>query len=99
MALLNYPAVSVQSSEDLEYACERCGRTFEPPPTRISLRWWQARGPVIERQQALARINDDAFQAFLGTFKLCHRCREFVCPLCWSKAGGMCTTCATARAG
>ena len=46
------------------------------------------------RREILAKKNDDAYQAFVQSFRFCHECRQFVCSDCWSKARGTCLTCA-----
>ena len=47
------------------------------------------------RPRLLARRNDDAFQAFVGSFGLCRQCRGFVCSKCWNEKTRTCRACAT----
>ena len=46
------------------------------------------------RPRWLAKRNDDAFQAFVGSFGLCGQCRGFVCSKCWNEKKRTCRACA-----
>jgi hypothetical protein len=46
------------------------------------------------RRDLLSKMDDDAYQAFVLSFRFCHECRQFVCNDCWSKSRGTCLTCA-----
>jgi hypothetical protein len=50
------------------------------------------------RMQLLARLDDDAYQKFVRSFKFCHECRQFVCSSCWSNSRRTCLGC-FAKAG
>jgi hypothetical protein len=52
-------------------------------------------GVGVARRELLAKMDDEAYQAFVVSFRFCHECRQFVCNDCWSKARGTCLTCAT----
>jgi hypothetical protein len=45
------------------------------------------------RPRLLAKRNDDAFQAFVGSFGLCSQCRGFVCSKCWNEKTRTCCAC------
>jgi len=45
------------------------------------------------RRQLLARMDDEAYQSFVQSFRFCHECRQFVCNECWSAARRSCLTC------
>ena len=51
------------------------------------------------RRELLAKMDDDAYQAFVLSFRFCHECRQFVCNDCWSKSRGTCLTCAARASG
>ena len=94
-----------ECSEVIEYVCERCQKRFDPPTPRTSLPWWQDVAPALGRRlhrrqgpspqeiDKLARINGEAFQAFVAGFALCYRCRRFVCPRCWNGNFRRCHSC------
>jgi hypothetical protein len=46
------------------------------------------------RRELMSKMDDDAYQAFVLSFRFCHECRQFVCNDCWSKSRGTCLTCA-----
>ena len=46
------------------------------------------------RRQRLAKMDDEAYQAFVQSFRFCHECRQFVCNDCWSASRRSCLTCA-----
>jgi hypothetical protein len=103
-------SATAESPDLIEYACERCEKLFQPPAVRLRLGiggWRRALALALggrfgdregrratTHRQLLAKINDDAFGAFVGSFKLCHECRQFVCARCWSKSRRTCRTCA-----
>ncbi len=45
-------------------------------------------------RQRLAKMDDEAYQAFVQSFRFCHECRQFVCNDCWSASRRSCLTCA-----
>ena len=45
------------------------------------------------RRQLLAKMDDEAYQSFVQSFRFCHECRQFVCNECWSTARRSCLTC------
>jgi hypothetical protein len=45
------------------------------------------------RRVLLQKIDDDAYRAFVQSFRFCHECRKFVCNDCWSAARRACLTC------
>jgi hypothetical protein len=45
------------------------------------------------RRQMLARMDDEAYQSFVQSFRFCHECRQFVCNECWSTSRRSCLTC------
>jgi hypothetical protein len=45
------------------------------------------------RRQMLAKMDDEAYQAFVQSFRFCHECRQFVCNECWSTSRRSCLTC------
>jgi hypothetical protein len=45
------------------------------------------------RRQLLAKMDDEAYQAFVQSFRFCHECRQFVCNECWSTSRRSCLTC------
>jgi hypothetical protein len=51
------------------------------------------------RRQLLAKLDDDAYQEFVQSFKFCHECRQFVCSECWSKTRRTCLGCFAKAAG
>ncbi len=51
------------------------------------------------RRQLLAKLDDDAYQSFVQSFKFCHECRQFVCSECWSSARKTCLGCFAKAAG
>ena len=48
------------------------------------------------RAQVLAKIDEDAYQAFSSRFRFCHDCRRFVCPRCWNRSWSSCKSCVAA---
>ena len=51
------------------------------------------------RRQLLAKMDDDAYQSFVQSFKFCHECRQFVCSECWSTSRKTCLGCFAKAAG
>ena len=45
------------------------------------------------RRQMLAKMDDEAYQSFVQSFRFCHECRQFVCNECWSTSRRSCLTC------
>jgi hypothetical protein len=45
------------------------------------------------RRQLLAKMDDEAYQSFVQSFRFCHECRQFVCNECWSMSRRSCLTC------
>ncbi len=45
------------------------------------------------RRQMLGKMDDDAYQSFVQSFRFCHECRQFVCNDCWSMSRRSCLTC------
>ena len=45
------------------------------------------------KRQMLAKMDDEAYQAFVQSFRFCHECRQFVCNECWSTSRKACLTC------
>jgi hypothetical protein len=45
------------------------------------------------RRQLLAKMDDEAYQSFVQSFRFCHECRQFVCNECWSTSRRSCLTC------
>jgi hypothetical protein len=45
------------------------------------------------KRQLLAKMDDEAYQAFVQSFRFCHECRQFVCNECWSTSRRSCLTC------
>ena len=56
-------------------------------------------GVGAARRELLAKKDDEAYQAFVLSFRFCHECRQFVCNDCWSKSRGTCLTCAGKATG
>jgi hypothetical protein len=52
------------------------------------------RGYDASRRVLLQKMDDDAYQSFVQSFRFCHECRKFVCNDCWSSARRTCLTCA-----
>jgi hypothetical protein len=50
-------------------------------------------GYETSRRQLLAKMDDEAYQAFVQSFRFCHECRQFVCNECWSTSRRSCLTC------
>jgi hypothetical protein len=44
-------------------------------------------------RQLLAKMDDEAYQSFVQSFRFCHECRQFVCNECWSSSRRSCLTC------
>ena len=45
------------------------------------------------RHALLAKMDDEAYQSFVQSFRFCHECRQFVCNECWSTSRRSCLTC------
>jgi hypothetical protein len=45
------------------------------------------------RRQLLDKMDDEAYQSFVQSFRFCHECRQFVCNECWSTSRRSCLTC------
>jgi len=45
------------------------------------------------RAELVARLDEDAYQAFTSRFRFCHECRRFVCPKCWNRSWSSCKSC------
>ena len=45
------------------------------------------------RRQLLGKMDDEAYQSFVQSFRFCHECRQFVCNECWSTSRRSCLTC------
>jgi hypothetical protein len=45
------------------------------------------------RRQLLSKMDDEAYQSFVQSFRFCHECRQFVCNECWSTSRRSCLTC------
>ena len=45
------------------------------------------------KQRQLAKMDDQAYQEFVQSFRFCHECRQFVCNECWSTSRKACLTC------
>ena len=52
-----------------------------------------AAGYDTARRQLLAKMDDEAYQSFVQSFRFCHECRQFVCNECWSTSRRSCLTC------
>jgi hypothetical protein len=50
-------------------------------------------GYDASRRQLLAKMDDEAYQSFVQSFRFCHECRQFVCNECWSTSRRSCLTC------
>jgi len=50
-------------------------------------------GYDTSRRQLLAKMDDEAYQSFVQSFRFCHECRQFVCNECWSTSRRSCLTC------
>src|SRR5512141_819844 len=42
------------------------------------------------KQKQLAKLDDQAYQEFVQSFRFCHECRQFVCNECWSTSRKAC---------
>lgn len=42
------------------------------------------------RAEVIAKIDEAAYQSFIGHFRLCQDCRRFVCPGCWNRSWSSC---------
>jgi hypothetical protein len=93
-----------EAPELIQYSCERCNKRFQLPPSAqklgvkgtlvAALSGIRGKGFGAARRELLARMDDEAYQAFTLSFRFCHECQKFVCNDCWSKALGSCQTCA-----
>jgi hypothetical protein len=45
------------------------------------------------RRHLLSKMDDEAYQSFVQSFRFCHECRQFVCNECWSTSRRSCLTC------
>ena len=52
-----------------------------------------AAGYDTARRQLLAKMDAEAYQSFVQSFRFCHECRQFVCNECWSTSRRSCLTC------
>jgi hypothetical protein len=50
-------------------------------------------GYDTSRRQLLDKMDDEAYQSFVQSFRFCHECRQFVCNECWSTSRRSCLTC------
>jgi hypothetical protein len=50
-------------------------------------------GYDTSRRTLLAKMDDEAYQSFVQSFRFCHECRQFVCNECWSTSRRSCLTC------
>jgi hypothetical protein len=50
-------------------------------------------GYDTSRRQLLAKMDDEAYQSFVQSFRLCHECSQLVCNECWSTSRRSCLTC------
>lgn len=66
-----------------------------------TLRYHEGLGSTYDgaRRQMLAKMDDDAYQSFVQSFKFCHECRQFVCSECWSNSRKTCLGCFAKAAG
>jgi hypothetical protein len=66
-----------------------------------TLRFREGLGSTYDgaRRQLLAKMDDDAYQSFVQSFKFCHECRQFVCSECWSTSRKTCLGCFAKAAG
>jgi hypothetical protein len=66
-----------------------------------TLRYHEGLGSTYDgaRRQLLAKMDDDAYQSFVQSFKFCHECRQFVCAECWSNSRKTCLGCFAKAAG
>ena len=66
-----------------------------------TLRFHEGLGTTYDgaRRQLLAKMDDDAYQSFVQSFKFCHECRQFVCSECWSTSRKTCLGCFAKAAG
>ena len=66
-----------------------------------TLRFHEGLGSTYDgaRRQLLAKMDDDAYQSFVQSFKFCHECRQFVCSECWSASRKTCLGCFAKAAG
>jgi hypothetical protein len=66
-----------------------------------TLRFHEGLGSTYDgaRRQLLAKMDDDAYQSFVQSFKFCHECRQFVCSECWSNSRKTCLGCFAKAAG
>ena len=66
-----------------------------------TLRFHEGLGSTYDgaRRQMLAKMDDDAYQSFVQSFKFCHECRQFVCSECWSNSRRTCLGCFAKAAG
>jgi hypothetical protein len=66
-----------------------------------TLRFHEGLGSTYDgaRRQLLAKMDDDAYQSFVQSFKFCHECRQFVCSECWSTSRKTCLGCFAKAAG
>jgi hypothetical protein len=62
---------------------------------RRSFRFHEGLGSAYDtsRRQLLAKMDDEAYQSFVQSFRFCHECRQFVCNECWSTSRRSCLTC------
>ena len=60
-----------------------------------TLRYHEGLGTSYDtaRRQLLAKMDDEAYQSFVQSFRFCHECRQFVCNECWSTSRRSCLTC------
>ena len=65
------------SAGRLRAFCMGLGRT---------VRFHEGLGASVDtaRRQLLAKMDDEAYQSFVQSFRFCHECRQFVCNDCWS---------------
>jgi hypothetical protein len=68
----------------IDFTCERCRRGFVPP-----------RSGGSPGSRAAIKDEDQAFQAFVQSVRMCPDCRRFVCLECWGLIRGTCLTCMT----
>jgi hypothetical protein len=45
------------------------------------------------RAKVMAKMDEDAYQAFTGRFRFCCDCRRFACPGCWNRSWASCKSC------
>jgi hypothetical protein len=60
-----------------------------------TLRYHEGLGSTYDaaRRSMLAKMDDEAYQSFVQSFRFCHECRQFVCNECWSTSRRSCLTC------